>query len=207
MNAEKVLSTMNQIAEKYAEHIAQTPEFEALAQSLREEISLAEQKKAGRADRFKAALRFSKKCNKEQKTSRPSMAGAWMDAEGRQCILHPHMAVRYETPFEGLVEAEEGKKPNLDRMLDKYDSSRKCALPDLGHLKAALKLDKAEGRLDNHGNSLYALDGVKFNTDYLIQLVEMVEPTEAYFSNKDKYPMLVAFGKGSAGILCPVREF
>lgn len=206
MNAEKVLCTINQIAEKYESSIARTPEFEALAQSLREEIALAEQKKAGKADRFKAALRFSKKCHKEQQATRPNMAGAYIDQNGRQCLVHPHMAVRYDKPFDGLVEAEEGNRlGSLDKMLETYDSSKSFVLPELGHLKTMMKLDKAEGRLDDQGRSHTNLDGVIYSTEYLIQLIEMVEPTQAHFSSGRNYPLLVVSGDGANGILCPIR--
>lgn len=206
MKAETILQSINRIAELYAPGVISTPEFEKLAQSLREEIALAEQKRAGKADRFKAALRFSKKCNKEQSETRPALAGAYIDKNGRQCIFHPHMAVRYDKPFDGLVEAEEGMRPEaLDKMLETYDSSRSFELPELGHLKTMLKLDKAEGKLDEYGRSHTTLDGVVYNTEYLIQLIEMVEPQEAYFSGKGKFPMLVVMGEGSNGILCPMR--
>ena len=206
MKAETILASLNRIAELYAPGVINTPEYKKLAQSLREEIALAEQKRAGKADRFKAALRFSKKCNKEQQATRPAMAGAWIDDQGRQCILHPHMAVRYDKPFDGLVEAKEGMRPAaLDRMMSTYDSSRRLTLPELGHLKTMLKLDKAEGKLDEHGRSHTKLDGVTYNTEYLIQLIEMVEPTEAYFSNNRKFPMLVMMGEGARGIVCPIN--
>lgn len=205
MNAEKVLKSINLIVSKYAPNASQSPEFEALAQSLREEIALAEQKKSGKADRFKAALRFSKKCNKEQRETRPYMAGAYIDEKGRQCIFHPAMAVRYEVPFDGLVEAEEGERPDvLDRVMSTYDRSKPLALPELGHLKTMLKLDKAEGNLDD-GRSITELDGVTYNTEYLIQLIECVEPTEAYFSGPGKFPILVVFGEGAQGVVCPVK--
>lgn len=206
MKAETILASLNRIAELYAPGVISTPEYEKLAQGLREEIAMAEQKRAGKADRFKAALRFSKKCRKEQGESRPALAGAYIGENGRQYIFHPHMAVRYENPFDGLVEAEEGNRPvSLDKMMDSYDSSRSFELPELGHLKTMLKLDKADGKLDEHGRSHTSLNGVIYSTEYLIQLIEMVEPKEAYFSGKGKFPMLVAMGEGSTGILCPIR--
>lgn len=206
MKAENILASLNRIAELYAPGVISTPEYEKLAQGLREEIALAEQKRAGKADRFKAALRFSKKCRKEQGESRPALAGAYIGENGRQYIFHPHMAVRYEKPFDGLVEAEEGNRPaSLDKMMETYDSSRSFDLPELGHLKTMLKLDKAEGNLDDHGRSNTILDGVRFNTEYLIQLIELVEPTEAYFSNDSKNALLVVMGEGAAGILFPLR--
>ena len=206
MNAEKVLSSINLIVEKYNSSIAQTPEFEALAQSLREEIALAEQKKAGKADRFKAALRFSKKVNKEFAKNRPATAGAFLDDKGRQIILHPHYAVRYEKPIDGLVEAGEGNRPaSIGSIFEKYDSTLEVTLPTLAELKTKLKLDKAEGKLTDEGRSLTELQGKFYNTDYLIQLIEMVEPTDAYFSSSAKFPMLVIIGEDSRGIVCPIN--
>ncbi len=206
MKAENILKSINRIAELYAPGVINTPEFEKLAQDLREEIAMAEQKRAGKVDRFKAALKFSKRSKKEMEYSRPSLAGAYIAENGKQYIFQPHMAVRYDNPFDGLVEAPDGDRPvSLDNLLNNYDSSRSFELPELGHLKTMLKLDKAEGKLDDHGRSHTKLDGATFSTEYLIQLIEMVEPTEAYFSGKGKYPSLIVMGEGSTGILCPIR--
>lgn len=206
MNAEKVLKSINQIAELYSPAIATTPEFTELARSLREEIAAAELKKSGKANRYKAAVRFSKWVQKEQKTTRPKMAGAYIDESGAQWIFHPHIAVKYETPYDGLAEAlEDGNRPDGDKIVGTYDSTLPVNLPGIGELKAKLKTDKADGNLDNHGWSLTELDGNFYNTELLIRLVEAVEPTEAYFSGRGKFPLLVTMGQGASGVLCPVR--
>lgn len=205
MNAAKVLTTLNEIAAIHAPSIANVPEFQKLAQSLREEIALAEQKKAGKTDRFKAALRFSKWVHREQKNN-PSLAGAYIDEKGAQWIFHPNIAVRYEKPFDGLIQAEEGEKPaSAERVMNRYDSNRPVKLIPLAELKTKLKLDKATGNVDSKGRSITTLDGVHFNTDYLIKLTELVEPEETYFSDDGKYPLLVVMGQGSNGVLCPMR--
>lgn len=206
MNAEKVLSSINLIAEKYGSVIlAMTPEFMALAQSLREEIALAEQKKTGKGSRFKAALRFSKKVQKEFAARRPSMAGAYVDRKGAQCIIHEYYAVRFNEPMDGLVMVKESETPpDFEQLFASYDSSRSVALPSLAELKTKLKLDKAEGNLRD-GRSISVLQGVHFNTDYLIQMVEMVEPSEAYFSHNGKHPNLIMFGDGACGLVCPMN--
>jgi len=205
MNAETVLKSINNIAELYNPGIAETVEFQDLAQKLREEIALAEHKKSGKADRFKAALRFSKWVSREQQ-ARPAMAGAYIDKNGRQWILHPAVAVRYDKPYDGLVEAEDGTRPsNADRLVESYDSKRPVKLPDLKDLKIKLKLDKAEGNLDERGRSHTTLDGVTFDTELMIKLLEIVEPKEAYFSGTGNYPVLVVMGKGARGVVCPLR--
>ena len=206
MNAETMLKKIHQIAELYHPEIAETPEFQDLAQNLREEIALAEQKKAGRADRFKAALRLSKWVNREFRSTRPAMAGAYIDDKGAQWIFHSYIGVRYDKPYDGLVVAEEGMRPaNAEKILATYDSLRPVSLPDVGVLKTKRKLDKAQGDVDDRGRSHTKLDGVYFDTDLLIKLMESVEPTEAYFSSKGDFPMLVAMGDGSRGVLCPIR--
>lgn len=205
MNAEQVLKSINRIAGLYEPSIAKTPEFEALAQSLREEIALAEQKKSGKVDRFKAALRFSKKCRKELEDIHPGISGAYIDDKGRQFITNRYLAVRYEKPFDGLVEAENGERPNIDSLLSNYDRSRSFTLPELGHLKTMFKLDKAEGKLVDGLSNTY-IDGVRFNTEYLIQIMEMVEPTEAYLSNSSKHAALIVIGEGATGIVLPMRS-
>lgn len=207
MNAEKVLSSINMIVNKYAPNVSKAPELEALVQSLREEIALAEQKKAGKPNRFKAALRVSKRINKDLKDSRPGLAGAFTWEDGKQYLFHSYFAARFDEPFDGLVEAGEGGKPSsLVKMFENYNSRLPVDLPSLAELKTKLKLDKAEGNLDDRGWSLCELDDVFYNTDLLIQCVEMVEPTEAYFSSDGKFPMLVMFGEGAQAVLCPIRR-
>lgn len=200
MNAEQFLTKMNNLS-AICPQITQFPDYDAIVQGLKEEIALKTQKSAGRASRFKAALRFSKRAKKEMADRMPGIAGAFIGENGAQYITNSHVAVRYKIPFEGLVNAEEGNHPNMDRILDVYDSSLPVTLPTLAELKTNLKLDKAEGK----GHSHTEIDGVPFSTDYLIQLSEMDEPTEAYFSAKGKFPCLVVFGEGAQGIVCPVR--
>lgn len=206
MKAENILMSINRIAELYAPGVINTPEFEKLAQDLREEIAMAEQKRAGKADRFKAALRLSKWVNREFRDTRPAMAGAYIDEKGRQFIFHNYLGVQYDKPYDSLVEAEEGMRPaNAQKLLDNYDSSRPVKLPELKDLKTKLKLDKAEGKVDDRRRSHTTLDGVTFDTDLLIKLVEAAEPEEAYFSGKGNYPLLVVMGDGSRGVICPIR--
>lgn len=206
MNAEIVLKSINNIAQLYSPEIAETAEFQDLAQKLREEIALAEQKKSGRADRFKGALRLSKWVNREMLATRPNMAGAYTDDKGRQWIFHGYIGVRYDQPYKGLVEAADGIRPaNAEKILDTYDSKRPVKLPALKDLKVKLKLDKAEGNVDEQRRSHTVLDGVTFNTDLLIKLLEAVEPEEAYFNSKGKFPLLVAIGDGARGVVCPMR--
>ena len=85
MKAEKILKDLNEIAEFY-DAIKLHPKFESLTQELKSEITLAEQKKAGKADRFKAALRNSKKINKEWLYSRPGIAGAFILENGKRSL-------------------------------------------------------------------------------------------------------------------------
>lgn len=48
-------------------------------------------------------------------------------------------------------------------------------------------------------------ENVYYSTDFLIQLVEMVYPNEAYFSSSNKLPALVVMGEGAKGIVLPVN--
>lgn len=205
MDAAKLLKELNGFkAEVYGNHEAH-PKLEAVLQSLKEEVALAEQKKAGKADRFKGALRFSKATNKRWKGIRPGIAGAFIGESGKQYITDSYGVVRYDQPYEGLVEAEGGSYPNLDRVIDNYNSKCKAELPSIAELKTELKVNKAEGNLDQNGISLSKVGKAFYNTAFLIQLIEAVEPTEAYFSNDGNVPTLVVIGDGAQGALLPVR--
>lgn len=205
MDAAKLLKELNGFADVYY-GLGAEPKFQSLVQSLKEEIALAEQKKAGKADRFKAALRFSKAANKKWKYGRPAIAGAYIGESGKQYITDSYGVVRYDTPYEGLVEAEKGEAiPNIDKVIDNYNSKCKVELPSIAELKTELKVNKAEGNLDHQGYSRTSLGKSEYDTALLIQMVEVVEPTEAYFSNDSNTATLVLVGEGAQGALLPLR--
>lgn len=204
LDAAKLLKELNGFADVYY-GLGAEPKFQSLVQSLKEEIALDEQKKAGKADRFKGALRFSKATNKRWKGIRPGIAGAYIGESGKQYITDSYGVVRYDTPYEGLVEAEGGSYPYLDKVIDNYNSKCKAELPSIAELKTELKVNKAEGNLDDKGNSLSKVGKAFYNTAFLIQLIEAVEPTEAYFSDDSHVPTLVVMGDGAQGALLPIR--
>lgn len=203
MNAETILANINKIAAQH-EIIKITKEYEMLVQGLKEEIALKEQKKSGKPNRFKAALRFAKYCNGMFKNTRPLFAGAFMD-NGMQYITDAIRIVRFETPFDGLPQGGEGIKPASLTQLFKYNSSLPVTLPPLAELKTKLKIAKADGTLDSEGRDVVEIGGRWFNTEYVIQLIEMVEPTEAYFSREGNYPLLVLIGDGAQGALSAMK--
>lgn len=206
INAEKLLKDLNGFADVYY-GLGAEPKFQSLVQSLKEEIALAEQKKSGKADRFKAALRFSKATNKQWSYKKPSIAGAYIGESGKQYITDSYGVVRYDTPYEGLVETtrEAGLSPKLDKIIDNYDSKCKAELPSIAELKTELKVNKAEGNIDSYGNSRTSLGKPDYSTALLIQMIEAVEPTEAYFSNDSNIATLVLIGEGAQGALLPLR--
>ena len=203
ISAEKLLKELNGFADVY-KGLGAEPKFQCLVQSLKEEIALGEQKKSGKPNRFKAALKFSKMA-KKLNTSRPGIAGAYIGEAGKQYIMIAAMAVRYDNPYEGLVMAEDGTQPSLDRAIDSYDKNLKVELPSVAELKTELKLNKAEGKLNPQGRSMTQIEEAFYDTEYLINLVEAVEPEEAYFSCKGKTPGLTVIGDGAQGVLLPIR--
>lgn len=203
MDAAKLLTELNGFADVY-HGLGAEPKFQCLVQSLKEEIALAEQKKAGKADRFKAALKFSKMAKKSN-IARPGIAGAYIGETGKQYIMIAAMAVRYDAPYDGLVMAEEGTRPNLDKVIEAYNSNLKTELPSVAELKTELKLNKAEGKLNPKGRSMTQVGESLYDTEYLISLVEAVEPEEAYFSAEGKTAALTVIGKGAQGVLLPIR--
>lgn len=207
MKAEKVLKYISFIVNENP-NIKQMPAVSELTQSLKEEIALEEQKKAGKGSRFKAALKFSKKANRHSAGFRPGIAGAYVDENGKQYITDGFSGVRYDTPFEGLVEAEKGERPSaaFDQVIGNYNRDLKAELPSIAELKSKLKVDKAEGNVLHDGRSVKGLGNGWYDTEFLIQLIEMVEPTEAYFSDSGDIPKLVVFGDGAKGFLFPMRK-
>ena len=202
MDATKLLKELNGFADFY-KGLGAEPKFQSLIQSLKEEIALSEQKKAGKADRFKGAVKFAKLAKKGN-PARPGVAGAYIGETGQQYIMIGAMVVRYDNPYDGLVEAEEGTRPNVDKVIDSYDSKLPAELPSLAELKTELKINKAEGNLQD-GVSLTKVGESLYNTEYLIQMIEAVEPSEAYFSTAGQNAVVVLIGDGAQGALLPVR--
>ena len=203
MDAAKLLKELNGFADFY-KGLGAEPKFQSLVQSLKEEIALSEQKKAGKADRFKGAVKFAKLAKKEMKYSRPGVAGAYIGESGKQYIMIAAMVVRYDNPYDGLVEAEEGTRPNVDKVVDTYDSKLPAKLPSISELKTELKINKAEGNLQG-GVSLTKVGESLYNTEYLIQMIEAVEPSKAYFATAGQNAVIVLIGDGAQGALLPVR--
>lgn len=203
MDAAKLLTELNGFADVY-KGLGADPEFQCLIQSLKEEIALGEQKKAGKADRFKGAVKFAKLAKKKSSYSRPGIAGAYIGESGKQYIMIDAMVVRYDNPYDGLVEAEEGTRPNIDKVIETYDSKLSAELPSIAELKTELKLNKAEGKL-YEGVSLTKVGESLYNTEYLIQMIEAVEPSKAYFATAGQNAVVVLIGDGAQGALLPVR--
>ena len=205
MDAAKLLTELNGFADVY-KGLGAEPKFQCLVQSLKEEIALGEQKKVGKVNRFKAALKFSKLAKKTSEYSRPAIAGAYIGESGKQYIMIAAMAVRYDIPYEGLVMADDaGTRPNIDKAIDSYDSKLKVELPSIAELKTELKINKAEGKLNPNGRSMTKVEEALYDTEYLITLLETVEPEEAYFSCEGKTPALTVIGDGAQGLLLPIR--
>lgn len=203
MDAEKILAKLTIIATQLPQ-INGSDEYKDIVQSLKQDIALRAEKNAGRASQYKAALRFAKYCVKYC-ADRPLFRGAHVE-NGKQYITDTHKAVRFDTPFEGLPEASnDGKRPNFDKVIDTYNYRLPATLPTLAELKTELKINKAQKNLNDSGHSLTVINGRNYNTDYLIQMVEMINPKEAYFTNESDTAYLVMIGDGAQGVVTAIR--
>ncbi|MEG2086122.1 MAG: hypothetical protein RR054_04430 [Clostridia bacterium] len=89
-------------------------------------------------------IKLSKIIYKDMIKSRPTLAGAWVEND-KQIMCDEHIAVKYNTIFEGLVEASLGDRVNIDYFFENIKNKRiiKVDIERLNILyKTAKKINK-----------------------------------------------------------------
>lgn len=212
MNATKVLEFLAPL-EKTLEReglLYDLAETRKMIAECKEEIAYKESSKGGSGNRYKAALRFAKRCVKEL-SNRPSLAGA-VNYEKGQYICNGCCAVIFETPFEGLPMAEKVDNPlDIEKALPRNVYSLvEVSVPDVVELRTHLKVQKAEAKkLGDKKKKVVYLEDVGENTydlEYLLDVIEATEPERAYLVPCGKYRSLYFEGEGTRGIVLPIAR-
>ena len=214
MNSEKMLANLLEIKEFGNVSPLVAGVLDDLILSAKQDIATAEAKKTLGQNRYKAALAFAKYCAKEK--YRPTLAGAFPMSGGRQSICDGFRAVIYDTPYDGLPEIEKQYHDNVMNMDNVFPNGKnrltEVELPSLSELKTTFKIAKAahtgKARDFSHISKVVASDGSHrwFNTKYLIEMIECVEPNAAYFMDEKPSAPMYLEGDGARGIVMAVRK-
>lgn len=187
--------------------------LDALIMTVKQDIASAEARKSLGQNKYKAALAFAKYCAKQN--LRPTLAGAFPLSGGRQGICDGYRGVVYEQPYDGLPEIEKHFYPDvidMDKILPNEDAKLiEVEMPSLAELKTNFKIAKAaytgKAGYFNHTTKIVATDGSHrwFNTKYLIEMIECVEPSMVYFMGELPSALMYFEGNGAKGVVLPVR--
>lgn len=185
-----------------------------LENSLRDALMEQSAAKSGVLTPFTAARRICKSAMNTQ-WSRPAHQGAYMDAEGKQCVCDGYRAFRLNTPFV-LHQAPDGERTNLEQVIaPTRKNSVPLTLPTVVAVKAGIKADraawKAKKPMRNQTFHAYYDFGPglpRVNAYYLLDFLYLFPENLQAFASEEKPLLTPIYFKSPAGegILCPARK-
>lgn len=188
-------------------------QLSALVIDLRETIATEEECRRGRAVPYAAAKRICKR-TVERNSHRPSTQGAWIDADGKQCLCDGMTGVRLNNPFKLTVapEPECGERFDLDAVIRLVRLNSVALKSPSAALRAKIKSDRAEYKASGRSKyesfvSMYDFGaGLPLvNAEYLLDLLELFPDCEIYAHDNPLYPIYFKSASGEA-VLCPIRK-
>ena len=195
-------------------HSAIGVQLSALVIDLRETIATEEECRRGRAVPYAAAKRICKRAV-ERNSHRPSTRGAWIDADGKQCLCDGMTGVRLNSPFKLTVAPapECGERFDLDSVIRPVRlNSVALKRPAIAELRAKIKSDRAEYKASNRSKYESFVPTYDFgaglplvNAEYLLDLLELFPDCEIYAHENPIYPIYFKSAAGEA-VLCPIRR-
>ena len=189
-------------------------QLSALVIDLRETIATEEECNRGRSAPYAAAKRICKR-TVDRNGHRPSTQGAWIDADGKQCLCDGMTGVRLNSPFKLTVapEPECGDRFDLDAVI-RPSQKNSIALnrPAAAELRAKIKADRAEYKAQRRSKyetfiSKYDFGGglPLVNAEYLLDIIELFPDCEIYAHENPLSPIYFKSASGEA-VLCPIRK-
>ena len=194
-------------------HSAIGVQLSALVIDLRETIATEEECKRGRAAPYAAAKRICKR-TVDRNGYRPSTQGAWIDADGKQCLCDGMTGVRLNSPFKLTVapEPECGERLDLDAVIRPIRLNSIALKSPSAALRAKIKSDRAEYKASGRSKYESFVSTYNFgaglplvNAEYLLDLLELFPDCEIYAHDNPRYPIYFKSASGEA-VLCPIRK-
>lgn len=188
-------------------------QLSALVIDLRAALAIEEECKRGRAAPYAAAKRICKR-TVDRNGHRPSTQGAWIDADGKQCLCDGMTGVRLNNPFKltAATEPKCGERFNLDAAICPVRLNSVALESPSAGVRAKIKSDRAEYKASGRSKyesfvSTYDF-GVGFplvNAEYLLDLLELFPDCEIYAHENRNSPIYFKSASGEA-VLCPIRK-
>lgn len=188
-------------------------QLSALVIDLRETIAAEEECRRGCAVPYAAAKRICKRTI-ERNSHRPSTRGAWIDADGKQCLCDGMTGVRLNRPFKLTVapESECGERFDLDAVIRPVRLNSVALKSTSAGVRAKIKSDRAEYKASNRSKYESFVPTYDFgaglplvNAEYLLDLLELFPDCEIYAHENPVYPIYFKSASGE-GVLCPIRK-
>lgn len=188
-------------------------QLSALVIDLRETIATEEEAKRGRAAPYAAAKHICKRAV-NRNGHRPSTRGAWIDADGKQCLCDGMTGVRLNSPFKLTVapEPECGERFDLDAVIRPVRLNSVALKSPSAALRAKIKSDRAEYKASGRSKYESFVSTYDFgtglplvNAEYLLDLLELFPDCEIYAHDNPLYPIYFKSASGEA-VLCPIRK-
>lgn len=213
MKEEYVLERLNEIAQYMDEKEIAFRVMREFMEYTKEQICRQEMKNAGTSGVYAAAKRFVRDCAGRGIRSE----GAYTAPDGNQYICDGYRIAKFYQPME-LQKLPDGVEPyDYESFIEgaKKDGWFYAALPDVGKLRAAIKVRKAENKASGK-SKIFRKQGKTecvwyfpenesyFNAEYLLDMLEMFPNARAAVGNKAISTMYLEAENGE-GILLPIR--
>lgn len=185
---------------------------------LREQIAFEGAKKSRRKSEFNAAMRICRRAISYAGNKRPYHAGAWIDAEGKQCICDGYTGVRLNSALD-LPPApdppEDAQRIDLAKTISPArENSVLLTLPAAADLRAKIKVEHAEWKASKPPKGASFISHYDFgpnlprvNARYLLDVIELFPKCKIYINaNSPLLSPLYLKDRTGEAILLPVRK-
>ena len=184
---------------------------------LREQIAYETANKGGKKSEFNAAMRICRRAISRAGDHRPHHGGAWIDAEGKQCICDGFTGVRLNNAFDlpAAPDPKEGsERIDLARTISPArENSIVLKLPTAAALRAQIKVDHARWKASNpvKGSDFtpkydFGANLPMVNARYLLDLIELLPRGKALAKENSLVSPIYIRNRTGEAILLPLRK-
>lgn len=166
---------------------------------LKADIRAESAKTSGKANCYKSAMNIIKSAEREP------LQGAWM-VDGKQYVCDGYRALRINNAIDLPALPSIHQPPNMQSIFSESQKhSQRLDLPDIGELKAHIKIQKAN-KTDRKQKIYWDCGANKplLDAEFLLSILEAFPDCKAFYGSMVS-PVYFTSNDGDA-ILCPVRR-